>query len=154
MHSLLNSSHPRSRIGDAASDRCQFEYHSFLDTGGHSLLSTYIQYFKERRFNSYPALVLRSSHLPSSLVNSTLTHTVSRNTGVPIAMQTAIAALIATIMSFVMYAYIKSPGKRAVGLPPGPPTVPFLGNMPIFPKSFAWLKSVRSLYYLCLRPID
>ena len=36
-------------------------------------------------------------------------------------------------------------GRREAFLPPGPPTVPILGNLLDFPTVYPWLKSVRSM---------
>ncbi|KAK1235556.1 hypothetical protein PQX77_001209 [Marasmius sp. AFHP31] len=45
--------------------------------------------------------------------------------------------LIALTWSFLK---LKDVGSRESGLPPGPPTVPILGNLGIFPKEFAYLR--------------
>ncbi|KAK7023183.1 hypothetical protein R3P38DRAFT_2958140, partial [Favolaschia claudopus] len=48
--------------------------------------------------------------------------------------------LLLTLGIVYIFMWLRKVGSREPGLPPGPPTLPLLGNLHIFPKGFAHFK--------------
>ncbi|KAJ7445959.1 cytochrome P450 [Mycena galericulata] len=69
-------------------------------------------------------------------------------------------AILVTLTLILLCAalFLRSVGAREKGLPPGPPTLPFLGNLHIFPKEFIyykfteWARKYGGIYSLKLGP--
>lgn len=57
------------------------------------------------------------------------------------------SVLFIFLLILCVAALLRKVGSREAGLPPGPPTVPVLGNVHIFPTEFAHLK-----YVVCASP--
>ncbi|KAJ7677806.1 cytochrome P450 [Mycena polygramma] len=63
-----------------------------------------------------------------------------------------------TLVLFCIFLWLRKIGSRAAGLPPGPPTLPLLGNLHIFPTEFAhykfteWARTYGGIYSLKIGP--
>ncbi|KAJ8072217.1 hypothetical protein PM082_015775 [Marasmius tenuissimus] len=71
--------------------------------------------------------------------------------------QISVASLL-TVVAIWLFTKILKIGKRQLNLPPGPPTVPILGNLHIFPtenthhKLTEWARQYGDIYSLKLGP--